>query len=194
MYLSQKYNQTNSINNGDFYVQILNVKKNCLKQRAVLNKMSGEKGDNMKKSLFRIADVSELSIAYIFCFTINILIEYIKTLEVDPYVLQVFIQNFIDYQLLIILLFTFIVFIFHYQMLQRKKEEIFCKILVGDTISNIRIWYVLECLIILTFVFLLSIIVNIYFNFNLTNNFYLVLVFIIYIIVSARKVQKHESF
>lgn len=58
--------------------------------------MSGEKGDSMKKSLFRMADVSELSIAYIFCFTINILIEYIKTLEVDSYILQVFIQNFID--------------------------------------------------------------------------------------------------
>ena len=120
MYLSQKYNQTNSINNGDFYAQILNVKKNCLKQRAVLNKMSGEKGDNMKKSLFRIADVSELSIAYIFCFTINILIEYIKTLEVDSYILQVFIQNFIDYQHLLCLFFII-------KCYKEKKKKYFAR-------------------------------------------------------------------
>ena len=79
-------------------------------------------------------------------------------------------------------------------MLERKKEEIFCKILVGDTLSNITIRYILDCLAILTFIFLLSIIVMIYFNFNLINNLYLVLVFIIYIIVSARKVQKYENF
>ena len=148
----------------------------------------------MKKSLFRFADMSELSIAYIFCFIINIFIEYAKTLNIDSYILQVFIENFINYQLLIILLFTFIVIVFHYQMLERKKEEIFCKILVGDTISNITIRYILDCLAILTFIFLLSIIVMIYFNFNLINNLYLVLVFIIYIIVSARKVQKYENF
>lgn len=148
----------------------------------------------MKKSLFRIADVSELSIVYIFCFIINILIEYVKTLDIDSYILQVFIENFINYQLLIVLFFTFIVIVFHYQMLQRKKEEIFCKILVGDTIFNITIRYILDCLVILTFIFLLSIIVSIYFDFNLINNLYLVLVFIIYIIASARRVQKYENF
>lgn len=144
----------------------------------------------MKKTLFRIIDVSELSIAYIFCFMINILIQYIKTLEIDSYILQVFIQNFIDYQLLIILLFTVIVFVFHYQMLQRKKEEIFCKVLVGCTIFNITIHYIMDCLAILISVFLLSMIVSMYFHFKLVNNIYLFLVFIIYIIVSARKVEK----
>lgn len=148
----------------------------------------------MKKSLFRITDVSELSIAYIFCFFINILIEYVKTLHIDSYILQVFIEIFINYQLLIISLFTFIVIVFHYQMLQRKKEEIFCKILVGDTISNITIRYMLDCLVILAFIFLLSIIVSIWFSFNLINNFSLTFVFIIYIIVSARKVKKYENF
>lgn len=147
----------------------------------------------MKKSLFRITDVSELSIAYIFCFTINILIEYVKTLDIDSYILQVFIQNFIDYQLLIILLFTVIVFVFHYQMLQRKKEEIFCKILVGDTKFNITIRYIMDCLAILIFVFLLSTIISIYFKLKPINSIYLFSVFILYIIVSARKVKKYES-
>ena len=99
----------------------------------------------MRKSLFRVSDVLELSIAYFLVFIINILIEYIKTLEIDSYILQVFLKNFIDYQLLITFLFTFTVIIFHYQMLHRKKEEIFCKILVGDTVFNITIRYILDC-------------------------------------------------
>lgn len=147
----------------------------------------------MKKSLFRITDALELSIAYIFCFIINILIEYVKTLEIDSYILQVFVQNFIDYQLLIILLFTVIVFVFHYQMLHRKKEEIFCKILVGDNKFNITIRYIMDCLAILIFVFLLSTIVSIYFKLKPTNSIYLFSVFILYIIISARKVKKYES-
>lgn len=148
----------------------------------------------MRKSLFRISDVLELSIAYFFCFIINILIEYIKTLELDSYILQVFLKKFIDFQSLITFLFTFIVIVFHYQMLQRKKEEIFCKILVGDTVSNITIRYALNCLTILIFVYLLSILVNGYLNFNLTSNFYLVLIFITYILISTKEVRKYENF
>ena len=148
----------------------------------------------MRKSLFRISDVLELSIAYFFCFIINILIEYIKTLELDYYILQFFLKKFIDFQSLITFLFTFIVIVFHYQMLQRKKEEIFCKILVGDTVSNITIRYALNCLTILIFVYLLSILVNGYLNFNLTSNFYLVLIFITYILISTKEVRKYENF
>ena len=148
----------------------------------------------MRKSLFRISDVLELSIAYFFCFIINILIEYIKTLELDSYILQVFLKKFIDFQSLITFLFTFIVIVFHYQMLQRKKEEIFCKILVGDTVSNITIRYALNCLTILIFVYLLSILANGYLNFNLISNFYLVPIFITYILISTKEVRKYENF
>ena len=148
----------------------------------------------MRKSLFRVSDVLELSIAYFLVFIINILIEYIKTLEIDSYILQVFLKNFIDYQLLITFLFTFTVIIFHYQMLHRKKEEIFCKILVGDTVFNITIRYILDCLAILVFVFLLSMIVNVYLNLKLISSFYLILIFITYILVSAKEVRKYENF
>ena len=91
----------------------------------------------MRKSLFRIVDVLELCTAYIFCFFLNVLLDYAKTLDLDSYILKAFVKNFIDYQPLIVLLFTFIVIVFHYQMLHRKKAEIFCKILVGDTVFHI---------------------------------------------------------
>ena len=147
----------------------------------------------MKKSLFRLTDMLELSVAYIFCFSLNLLLDYAKTLDLDAYILKAFLKNFIDYQPLIVLLFTFIVIVFHYQMLERKKAEIFCRILVGGTVFSITIRYVLDCLMILIFVYLLSALVNLHFGFNLADNFYLVLIFVTYILISARRVRKYEN-
>lgn len=147
----------------------------------------------MKKSLFRLTDMLELSVAYIFCFSLNLLLDYAKTLDMDAYILKAFLKNFIDYQPLIVSLFTFIVIVFHYQMLERKKAEIFCRILVGGTVFSITIRYVLDCLTVLIFVYLLSALVNLYFGFNLADNFYLVLIFVTYILISARRVRKYEN-
>ena len=147
----------------------------------------------MKKSLFRLTDMFELSIAYIFCFSLNLLLDYAKTLDLDAYILKAFLKNFIDYQPLIVSLFTFIVIVFHYQMLERKKAEIFCRILVGGTVFSITIRYVLDCLTVLIFVYLLSALVNLHFGFNLADNFYLVLIFVTYILISARRVRKYEN-
>lgn len=151
------------------------------------------KGESMRKSLFRIVDVLELCTAYIFCFFLNVLLDYAKTLDLDSYILKAFVKNFIDYQPLIVLLFTFIVIVFHYQMLHRKKAEIFCKILVGDTVFHITIRYALDCIMILAFAYILSVLANVYLNFNLTSSLYLVPILIIYILISARQVQKYEN-
>jgi hypothetical protein len=148
----------------------------------------------MRKSLFRIVDVLELCTAYIFCFFLNVLLDYAKTLDLDSYILKAFVKNFIDYQTLIVLLFTFIVIVFHYQMLHRKKAEIFCKILVGDTVFHITIRYALDCIMILAFAYILSVLANVYLNFNLTSSLYLVPILITYILISARQVRKYENF
>ena len=140
----------------------------------------------MKKSLFRLTDMLELSIVYIVCFSLNLLLDYAKTFDLDDYILKAFLKNFIDYQPLIVSLFTFIVIVFHYQMLERKKTEIFCRILVGGTVFSITIRYVLDCLAVLTFVYLFSALVNL-------DNFYLVLIFVTYILISARQVRKYEN-
>ena len=148
----------------------------------------------MRKSLFRIVDVLELCTAYIFCFFLNVLLDYAKTLDLDSYILKAFVKNFIDYQPLIVLLFTFIVIVFHYQMLHRKKAEIFCKILVGDTVFHITIRYALDCIMILAFAYILSVLANVYLNFNLTSSLYLVPILITYILISASQVRKYENF
>lgn len=120
----------------------------------------------MKKSLFRLTDMLELSFAYILCFSLNLLLDYVKTLDLDSYLLKTFLKNFIDYQPLVVLLFTFIVIVFHYQMLQRKKVEIFCRILVGGTVFNITTRYIRDSLTILIPVYLLSVLANAYLVFD----------------------------
>ena len=148
----------------------------------------------MRKSLFRIVDVLELCTAYMLCFFLNLLFDYVKIMDLDSYILKAFLKNFTDYQEIIVLIFTVVVIVFHYQMLHRKKAEIFCKMLVGDTIFNITIRYALNCLMILIFVCFLSTLANVYLKFNLTSNFYLTFIFIIYILISTREVRKYENF
>ena len=148
----------------------------------------------MKKSLFRISDVLELCTAYMLCFFLNLLFDYVKIMDLDSYILKAFLKNFTDYQEIIVLIFTVVVIVFHYQMLHRKKAEIFCKMLVGDTIFNITIRYALDCIMILAFAYILSVLANVYLNFNLTSSLYLVPILITYILISARQVRKYENF
>lgn len=148
----------------------------------------------MRKSLFRFVDRFELLSCYLLCFIFNIVFDFVQTLSIDSYLLQTFLKQFYDYQALIIFLFTFIVVIFHYQMLHEKRVEVYCRILVGDTILSITIRYILECLVILGIAFILSIIINICLRINLTSNIYLACIFVIYILISAGKVWKFENF
>lgn len=135
----------------------------------------------------------ELSFAYILCFSLNLLLDYVKTLDLDSYLLKAFLKNFIDYQPLVVSLFTVIVVVFHYQMLQRKRTEIFCRILVGGTVFNITTRYIRDSLMILIPVYLLSILSNAYLDFNFFGNFYLVLILVTYILISSRQVWKIEN-
>ena len=148
----------------------------------------------MKKSLFRFDDALELYVAYIFCFSLNTLFDYVTALKVRSYLLKAYFQSFIEYRSQIVFLFTFIVIVFHYQMLYRKKTEVFCRTLVGDTIFSIIVRYSSDCLMILGSAYLLSVLINVYLHFNITNNLYLVLVFIVYILISASRVRKYENF
>lgn len=148
----------------------------------------------MGKSLFRLVDRFELLSCYLVCFIFNMVFDLVKTLNIDSYLLRTFLKQFYDYQAFIIFLFTFVVAIFHYQMLHKKKVEVYCRILVGDTILTITIRYILECLIILGIAFSISTITNIILVINLTNNIHLACLFIIYILISSRRLCKFENF
>ena len=148
---------------------------------------------NMKKSLFRLTDVLELCIAYTLCFSLNLTFDYVKTLELTSGILVSFFRNFLEYQTMIVILSTFLGVVFHYQFSCRKKTEVFCRVLVGDTLFNIMVRYSLDCLMVLVCVYLLSALANVYLDFGFTNNLYLVLIFIVYILISAGQVWRYEN-
>lgn len=145
----------------------------------------------MKYSLFRFFDVFEAVAIYLICFASNLLFIYVQTFNLEgSFILKSFIESIVDYQLIINIFLTFIIVVFHYQFLNRRKTEISCRILVGDTMVNIIIRYILNSLAILMFSFLLSLSLNFYLKLNVTSNLYLVFIFIIYILISAGEVKR----
>lgn len=145
----------------------------------------------MKYSLFRFIDVFEAFAIYLICFASNLIFIYVQTLNLEgSFILKSFLKSITDYQVIINIFLTFIIIVFHYQFLNRRKTEIFCRILVGDTMVNIIIRYILNSLGILMFSFLLSLSLNFYLELNVTSNLYLVFIFIIYILISAGQVKK----
>lgn len=140
----------------------------------------------MKYCLFRFFDVFEAIAIYLICFASNLLCIYAQTLNLESSpILKSFLESITNYQLIINILLSFIIIIFHYQFLNRRKTEIFCRILVGDTMANIIIRYILNSITILVFSFLLSLSLNFYLGLNVTSNLYLIFIFIIYILFSA---------
>ena len=116
----------------------------------------------MKKSLFRPADILELGLAYAFCFSLCLMFDYVKTLEMTSDIITSFFRSFLQYQTIIVILSTFLVVVFHYQFSCRRKTEVFCRILVGDTLFIITVRYSLNCLTVLGFVYLLFALANTY--------------------------------
>jgi hypothetical protein len=146
----------------------------------------------MKYSLFRVIDVFEAFAIYLICFVSNLILIYVHNLNLEgtSSILESFLESITEYQLIISIVLTFIIIVFHYQFLNRRKTEIFCRILVGDTIVNIKIRYIFNSLAILVFSFLLSLSLNFYLELNVTSNLYLVFIFIIYILFSAGQVKR----
>lgn len=145
----------------------------------------------MKHSLFRFIDVFEATAIYLICFASNLIFIYVQTLNLEgSFILKSFIESITDYQVIINISLTFIIIVFHYQFLNRKKTEISWRILVGDTMANTKIRYILNSLAILVFSFVLSLSLNFYLELNVTSNLYLVFIFILYILISAGQVKK----
>lgn len=149
----------------------------------------------MQYSLFRFIDFFEICILYIVCFVSNTLLLNIQIFNLsNSFILQSFLQSILEYHYIIVILSSFVIIIFHYQFLACKKTEVFCRILVGSTMIKIRRRYILDSLCILLIAFLISLILNFYLKLDIKDNFYLVCIFIIYIIISASQVKKNENF
>lgn len=147
------------------------------------------KGWLMKYSLFRLSDALEAFAIYLMCFASNLALVYVQTSNVEiASLLEAFIDSIVDYRLIISICLTFMMIVFHYQFLNRKKTEISCRILVGDTREGIIKRYILNSLTILMISFVASLLFGFYLNVIVTSNLYLVFIFTIYILVSAGQV------
>lgn len=149
--------------------------------------------NQMKKSIFRSIDRFELLGCYVLCFCINTMFYYSKTISLESHLLQNFLKQLYDYQALIILLLSLTVVVFHYQMVIRKKVEVHCRVVVGDTIRAIVFRYIIDGLIILCAGFVLSGVLNAIIGISIANNCYLLCVFVGYILISSWRVRQYEN-
>ena len=78
----------------------------------------------MKQSLFRKKDVIELCILYIVCFMLEFMLENIKNIKINIEIVEYFLSGFARYKIPIVLLFSIVVVVYHYQFVFRKKKEI----------------------------------------------------------------------
>lgn len=145
----------------------------------------------MRYSLFRLRDIIEICIIYLICFTSNSIFTFVNSLNLgNSSIFNSFLKNIMDYQVIINIFLTFIVVVFHYQFVNKKRIEIYCRILVGDNIMKITLRYIINSFYILIFSFLLSLILNYILELDINTNLYLFFVFIIYILLSASQVLK----
>lgn len=145
----------------------------------------------MRYSLFRLRDIIEVCVIYLICFTSNSIFTFVNSLNLgNSSILNSFLKNIIDYQVIINIFLTFIVVVFHYQFVNKKRIEIYCRILVGDNLIKITLRYIKNSFYILIFSFLLSLILNYILELDIDTNLYLFFIFITYILLSAGQVLK----
>ncbi|SDY01381.1 hypothetical protein [Lachnobacterium bovis] len=147
----------------------------------------------MKQSLFRKKDVIELCILYIVCFMLEFMLENIKNIKINIEIVEYFLSGFARYKIPIVLLFSIVVVVYHYQFVFRKKKEIYCRILVGDTLQDIKKRYILENVTILLLNYLLFNVISIYLDIDVFKNSYLFFCFLMYILVSTSGMKNYES-
>lgn len=147
-----------------------------------------------KKTLFNLNDVLELLGLYSLCFGTNLFLDGIQKVKINSILLQDLLDDVIKYQVVLSLSMTLVVVVFHYRFLLMKRQEIYLKLLVGDTGKKIRQRYLANCFGILgSAVILVSMI-----GFSLSLNVYpiagLTLLFSAYILISSLGEMWYEGF
>lgn len=147
----------------------------------------------MKKSLFRISNRIELMTSYIICFGVCLLFQYLKDLKFKSSLLETYFRQIYDFRLIILLILSLMILAFHYRMIVGMKAEIYCRIVIGDTLEAILKRNMVENVLLLTIAFSIISFLGIIFNLQSIDCLYLVFVFITYILISERMLRKYEN-
>lgn len=146
--------------------------------------------DFSAKLLLRMSNRIELFLLYFSLFSFLILLLFIERTSADSDVLMRYFRYVIEYRTIFILTLSTIALLFHYRFLTIARVEVNCRVLVGDTVRDIKIRYFIELFSILILCFILSTIFSLAFSFPLLENIYLFIILSAYIILSSYLLRK----
>ena len=149
-------------------------------------------GSSMKKSIYRISERMELFISYFICFGVASLFEYLKNIKFKSLLMEMYFKQIYDFRMVILLILSFMVLAFHYQIANRKKTEVYCRIVVGETLHHLVFLYLVENVILLICTSAIFFVLNSVSGLQIMDSVYLLLILVIYIFIGLRMVSKNE--
>ena len=147
----------------------------------------------MKKSLFRNIDRFELIFCYVLCFAFSIAFDYSRRINIGSDYLRSFLEQFYEHQGAITMLFSLVIVVFHCRMIQSRKTEVRCRILVGDTIRAVTARYFCECLVMSGGAFAAALITALAVRTSVLHIVCLFGIMVLYILISSGMVRRFEN-
>ena len=135
----------------------------------------------MDRSILRLNNRLELVFLYLGCFLLAGFFVYLKHQADDSEVLMSYIKFMIEKRRAFVLGFSAFVLVFLYQLVTKARTEVRCRVLVGDTLRQIKLRYLVECLILLG----ISTVVHLLLGFEIVDSFYVLLALAAYVLLSA---------
>ena len=133
----------------------------------------------------RKKEILEYMVICLCVFLSSILVNYLPKIEIHNGLLYSFIMGYNDFKHEISIALTFFALLFQYIIVIRKKKEIYIRIIIGDTISNIRKFFLIECIIITSVLFLIAITISSFLRLEIIDCIVVYILFNIWTYLSA---------
>lgn len=141
----------------------------------------------------RKASLFELACLYFVCFFFAGSLLYLQRLAENDYFLKGHLAPVLGNQTKILLCFSVIVVMFHYQFVVNSKADVRCRIMVGDLLRRIRIRYIAQCVAVLACCFACAVAIHAALGFQTTHCMQLSVVLIAYILTSSICIGIHRN-
>ncbi|MBP3222463.1 MAG: hypothetical protein J6M18_00860 [Actinomycetaceae bacterium] len=121
------------------------------------------------RSILHPKDRLEFFLAYCVVFSSSFLLDFAKNYDIHSHMLLIYVQNFINHSKKIIFIISTIAIIVYYQFHTQSKNNMSCRLLVGDTKQKIKIRYFIELLSLLLIASILFTSIYAYFHTNINS-------------------------
>lgn len=151
----------------------------------------------MKYFLYKLpmrkASLFELACLYFVCFSFAGSLLYLQRLAENDYFLKDHMAPILGNQTKILLCFSVIVVMFHYQFVVNSKTEVRCRIMVGDLLWRIRNRYIAQCVVALACCFACAVAIHAALGFQIIHCIQLTGALIAYILASSICIGIHRN-